>query len=229
MQKINAIFFDLFNTLISVGDVPEHVGRFTADILGFDREQWNVACFSEVHEICKPTKSEDVLYSLAKSIDPDISRELIMEAAEHRQRRFDYALTQVRQDVLDVLSDLKKRDITLALVSNASTNEVSAWPNSPLSKIFDYAFFSCECGFKKPNNDIYLHAIDFAGTQQENSLFVGDGGSNEFHGAHQVGLTTVHTTQFSAPHRVERVRHHQGDAIQHEITHIGGVLELLGR
>ena len=227
MQKVNTIFFDLFNTLISVGDVPDHVGRFTADILGFDDEQWNNACFSAVHEICKPTKSEDVLYSLAKSIDPDISRELIKEAAEHRQRRFDHALTQVRHDVIDVLKDLKKREITLALVSNASTNEVSAWPDSPLSKIFDHAVFSCECGFKKPDNDIYLHAIDFAGAQQKNSLFVGDGGSSEFLGAHQVGLTTVHTTQFSAPHRIERVRNQQGDAIHHEITHVGGVLELL--
>jgi putative hydrolase of the HAD superfamily len=227
MQKINTIFFDLFNTLISVGEVPADIGRFTADILGFDHEQWNRACFSEAHEICRPTEHEQVLYTLARSIDPEISPERVKEAAEHRQRRFDYALVQVRDDVLDVLKRLKEQDLQLALISNASTAEVSAWPESPLSDLIDRAFFSCECGFKKPDNDIYQHAIKSMSTGENESLFVGDGGSDEFLGAHQSGLKTVHTTQFSAPHRIERVRHHQGDAIHHEIEHIDGVLELL--
>ena len=54
-----------------------------------------------------------------------------------------------------------------------------------------------------------------------------DGGSNELLGAHRAGLTTVLTTQFSAPHRIEKVRQQQGSAISHEIGHIRDVLALL--
>ena len=227
MPKYTAIFFDLFNTLISVGDVPKSVGRFTADILGFDHEQWNSACFSAEHEICRPTEHEHVLRSLAKSINPDISLDRVKEATEHRQRRFDYALLQVRDEVLEVLQQLKAHGIKLGLISNASTAEVAAWPSSPLANIFDKTFFSCDCGFKKPDLAIYHHALKEMATHNVSSLFIGDGGSDELTGAHQAGLTTVFTTQFSAEHRIENVRKYQAVSIHHEIGHIRGVLKLL--
>jgi len=227
VQKYTTVFFDLFNTLINVGEVPTSVGLFTADILGLDHEQWNAACFSVEHEICQPTQHEQVLHTLAKSIDPKINDERIKKAAEHRQRRFDHALKQVRSDVLDALRQLKHRGTRLGLVSNASTAEVAAWPDSPLVDLFDNAFFSCECGFKKPDDKIYQHAMNEMNSTRDDCLFIGDGGSNELMGAHQVGLTTVLTTQFSAPHRIEKVRQQQGSAISHEIEHIRDVLALL--
>lgn len=227
MQKYTTVFFDLFNTLISVAEVPASIGLFTADILGFDREQWNSVCFSAEHEICHPTKHEQVLYTLAKSIDPEISYARVKQATEHRQRRFDYALWHVRDDVLDVLRQLKDNGITLGLVSNASTAEVGAWSDSPLAGLFDKVFFSCECGFKKPDDKIYRYAINEMDSVRRRCLFVGDGGSNELTGAYQAGLMTVLTTQFSTPQRVEKVRQQQGTAISHEIEHICGVLEIL--
>ena len=221
------MFFDLFNTLISVGEVPISVGRLTADIFGFDHEQWNDVCFSEAHDICNPTVHEEVLYKLAKSIDPEVNPEQVKQAAEHRQRRFDYALIQVSDDVLDVLEQLKIQGFRLGLISNASTAEVAAWSNSPLIDVIDQAFFSCDCGYKKPELDIYHHAIQTMDSKTEQSLFVGDGGSDEFIGAHQAGLTTVLTTQFSKLHRVEKVRRLQAHAIRYEVEHIREVFKLL--
>lgn len=227
MHRYTTVFFDLFNTLISVGEVPASVGRFTADILGFDHDQWNAACFSAEHEICSPTEHEEVLYSLAKSINPAIAPERIKEAAEHRQRRFDHALLQVRDDVLEVLEQMKSQGTRLGLISNASTAEVAAWPDSPLAELIDQAFFSCECGLKKPDHDIFHHAINKMGINKDQSLFVGDGGSDELTGACQVGLTTVLTTQFSKLRRVEKVRQQQAAAIHHEVEHIRDVIGLL--
>jgi putative hydrolase of the HAD superfamily len=227
MPKYTTIFFDLFNTLISVAEVPESIGRFTADILGFDHDQWNTVCFSAEHEICQPTLHEDVIHCLAKSIDPRVSLARVKEATEHRQRRFDYALLQVRDDVLEVLEQLKLQGIALGLISNASTAEVAAWSDSPLVEFIDQAFFSCECGFKKPEREIYHHAINKMSARKNQSLFIGDGGSKELIGAHEAGLTTVLTTQFSKPHRVEKVRQQQAVAIHHEVEHVRDVLELL--
>jgi len=44
MLVVTTVFFDLFNTLLSVGKVSEAVGRYTADILCLDRDDWNAAC-----------------------------------------------------------------------------------------------------------------------------------------------------------------------------------------
>ncbi|MGD9386365.1 MAG: HAD hydrolase-like protein, partial [Thioalkalispiraceae bacterium] len=81
---------------------------------------------------------------------------------------------------------------------------------------------------KKPDPAIYQYALTNMHTHQDHSLFVGDGGSDEFLGADQSGIITVHTTQFSRPHRTAKVREQQANAIHHEVEHLRGVLELLG-
>jgi len=227
--KYTTLYFDLFNTLLSVGNVPEHVGQFTADVLQIDHEQWNTACFSSAHEITQASEHEKIIRTLAHSIDRNIADELIINATAHRQRRFDYALMNVQQDILGVLADLKQRGVQLCLISNASTAEVSAWQHSPLAKIFDHAVFSCDCGFKKPDLDIYRYAMKCCASMPSNAAFIGDGGSDEFIGASQAGLTTVLTRQFSKIHRIDKVKQTQGNVISHEIKHLGEVQDVLKR
>lgn len=227
MHKYTTLLFDLFNTLLSVADVPEQVGRFTADVLGVDHDVWNKACFSSAHDITRPTEHEQIIRTLAHSIDSNISDELIVDATEHRQRRFDYALTHVRQDVLDILTDLKRRGMELCLISNASTAEVSAWGDSPLAQLFDHAVFSCDCGFKKPNRDIYRHALQCCDAPHAKTAFIGDGGSDELMGANNMGLTTIFTSQFSKAERVNIVKLQQGSAICHQVEHLSEVQKVL--
>ena len=226
MPAVQAVFFDLFNTLISVGRVPVSVGRLTADILGFDHEQWNMVCFSNEHEICAPTRHEDVLRKLAHSLDPAVPEHLIQQATQERQARFDYALCHIEGDVLSALSSLKKKSLQLCLISNASTAEVSAWRHSPLADIFDHAIFSCECGMRKPDVTIFQHALQCLQVNANDSLFVGDGGSNEFIGARASGLDTVLTRQFSRQSHQDMVKRQQGAAIKYEIEHVRDLVSL---
>jgi len=221
LKKFSTLCFDLFNTLVSVADVPERVGRFTADVLGIDQEAWNRACFSSAHEITQPTDHAQIIKTLAHSIDSHISNDLISTATEHRQRRFDYALKHVRKDILDDLLNLKHSGMILCLISNASSGEVIAWPDSPLAELFDHAVFSCDCGFKKPELDIYSHAMKCCDTESSKVAFIGDGGSNELVGASSAGLTTILTRQFSKKHRLAAVRQGQGHAIDIEIGNLG--------
>ena len=227
MIRYTTLFFDLFNTLLSVGNVPEHIGRYTADVLGIDQEVWNTACFSDAHEITKPTEQMQIIRTLARSIDRNIDDKLIKDATAHRQRRFDYALRHVQPDILDVLADLKHRGLQLCLISNASTAEVSAWDSSPLAELFDHAIFSCECGYKKPDQEIYHYALTCCGSELLKSAFIGDGGSDELAGANALGLTTVFTRQFSQAHRIDQVRQRQGNAISYEIKQLGEVRNVL--
>ncbi|MBD3669672.1 MAG: HAD family hydrolase [Gammaproteobacteria bacterium] len=193
---IRGICLDLFHTLVDVGTVPDEVGRYTADILGIGREEWNEACFGPAHDICRPSDHYDSLKTLAHSIDPSIDESLIREAVVERQRRFDHALVEVDDETLDALRQLRKRGLKLALVSNASSGEVSAWQRSPMAELFDTATFSCDVGSRKPAPDIYHHALNALGLKARDCLFVGDGGSDEHLGASEVGLTPVLITRF---------------------------------
>ena len=68
-MTIRGVCFDLFNTLVSVGKVPEHVGPFTADILGLDHEEWRNACFGDAHDICAPSDALENLRRMAHQLD----------------------------------------------------------------------------------------------------------------------------------------------------------------
>jgi len=205
---IQAVCLDLFHTLIDVARVPDHVGAFTADILGVDREAWNEACFSPHHPIITPSAHIDVIRRLAHSLDPDVPEARIREAVAHRQRRFDHALTRVDSGTLQALHEITSLGLPLALVSNASTAEVSAWPDSPLRPYFQVALFSCAIGLQKPDPAIYHRASRELGVAVDNCLFVGDGGSDEHRGARRAGMVPVMVGEFiSAAKRQARRPH----------------------
>lgn len=201
-----AVCFDLFNTLISVGSVPTHIGGKTAEVLGVDANAWNNACFSDEHEICQPTNHFDVIRTLAHQLDPSIPLARIEEATRQRQARFDYALTtHVSPDAVNTLRKLRDQGYQIALISNASTAEVQAWPDSPLSSLFDVSVFSCDVGMKKPDPAIYHYTAEQLGIDSQHCVFVGDGGSDEHHGAHASGMTplwlTCHLKEDTIAHR----------------------------
>ena len=189
------VCFDLFNTLVNVGTVPTHIGGTTAEVLGVDSRAWNDACFSDDHEICHPTNHFDVIRTLAHRLDPEIPLARIEEATRQRQARFDYALTtHVSPDVVNTLRKLREQGCQIALISNASTAEVQAWPESPLSPLFDVSVFSCDVGMKKPDPAIYHYTAEQLGVESQHCVFVGDGGSDEHHGAHASGMIPLWLT-----------------------------------
>lgn len=197
MVNARAVCFDLFSTLISVGRVPEHIGGFTADILGIGRKDWSQACFGPHHEIRKPSSHIDNLRRIAHSLDPTIPEDKIHQAVTARQARFDYALQHgVEEHVLISLQQLRTYGYKLALISNASSAEVQAWNDSPLAELFDVVVFSCDSGYCKPEADIYHYTLKHLDEQADACLFVGDGGSDEHFGAAAVGMKPILLTQY---------------------------------
>lgn len=206
MGDIQGICFDLFNTLVSVAKVPAHLGPNTAEVLGVNIQTWRDTCFGEHHDICGPTDATDNLRRMAHSIEPGIPEAVIQKAVRVRQRRFDHALLHVDDEVLTVLHGLRdKNGMRLALVSNASTAEVQAWPDSPLASLFDATVFSCHCGSMKPDPAIYQQALTELGLAPQCCLFVGDGGSNEHHGAHAIGMKPVLLRRHLQPERHQQL------------------------
>ncbi len=167
-------------------------------------------CFSDLHDITRPTAHIDVVRTLAHAVDPAIAERVIAEAAAERQRRFGHALLSVEPEVTDTLAQLRQRDVRLALVSNASSGEVAAWPGSPLAPLFDATLFSCECSWRKPQPEIYREALRRLGVSATETLFVGDGGSEELLGANDAGMVPVWISRYlggMAPERLAQRRH----------------------
>ena len=226
---IRAVCFDLFHTLIDVGRSPGTPGRYTADILGLDREDWNNACFSDAHDICRPSDYREVVRQLAHSLDPSIPLSLIHEAAEERKARFDYTLCNPEPGVIDSLEQLREHGYKLALISNASSGEVEAWSQSPLAECFDSAVFSCHCGHAKPDAGIYRHALQQLAVVPEEAVFVGDGGSNEHAGASAFGMHSILLTHYVAERLDEAALTSRRAQARHEISGLFELLPLLGR
>jgi putative hydrolase of the HAD superfamily len=224
---VRAICFDLFNTLVNVGRVPESVGAFTADILGMDHETWRQACFGEHHDICRPTDPLENMRCMAHAIDAEIPEAVLLKAVTHRQQRFDHALRYVEEGLVDDLAALREAGIRLALVSNASTAEVRAWPESPLAPLFDSVLFSCECGYKKPDAKIYQLALEQLAVNSSECLFVGDGGSNEHQGAHFVGMHPVLMTRHSDRERERKLLKRLDGVLHTRVESVNDLLKLM--
>ena len=223
---LKAICFDLFSTLVDVGSVPLSVGNLTADILEVDHDVWRDACFSDDHDICQTTKHLDIIRKLAHRIDDSIPLEKIQAATVARQRRFDYALqSHIGGEVMQGLKQLRAMGYQLILISNASTAEVQAWQDSELGRFFDHAVFSCECGLKKPQMEIYRHAVKPFLLETHECIFVGDGGSDEFHGAAAVGMPVLMMTQYLSTQQQTQRMSHYGDAISATVGSVQDVVD----
>ena len=224
--SVRAVFFDLFATLISVSKAAGGRGRYTADILGLDRDEWNAACFSDHHDICDPSNQLEIIRKLAHSLDPSIPLSRIREAARERQWRFDNALLQVEEEILQALANLREQGLRLGLISNASTDEVRAWSDSPLRPLFDSALFSCECGLKKPDPAIYKLGLGQLGIEARNTLFVGDGGSREHLGAAQSGIRSLLVTYFLDSSDEQDLQQREMGSVG-RIAHVGDLATVL--
>ena len=91
---------------------------------------------------------------------------------------------------------LHQKDIKLCLISNADIIDRAYWTMSPLACIFDEAIFSCDIGILKPDKKIYDYAMRCLNVKSNESIFIGDGGSDELNGAKRAEMKTVFTEYF---------------------------------
>jgi putative hydrolase of the HAD superfamily len=208
------VLFDLFHTLANVpppataGEptVPEILGVSTAE---FQRHYYDEdtlgRCLGRIRD------DVEVMRLIARSIDPAVTEEQILAAVASRRRRFEHALVRVETPILAALDRLAAAGVRTALVSDAGADDVFCWPRSPLRERLHVIVFSYELGVRKPDARIYRHALDRLGARPEETLFVGDGGSDEHRGARAVGIQTVLVTRFLRqwyPEKIEERRPH---------------------
>ena len=119
--------------------------------------------------------------------------------AEHEVWRPAHQVLGSAQAMLD---SLRGRGIKTGLVANS-------WPEparvlrrdveeSGLADLLDVLVFSAEVGVRKPDPEIFLHALRVLGVDPIDAMFVGDGLETDVQGAADVGMTTVQALWFRA-------------------------------
>jgi putative hydrolase of the HAD superfamily len=212
LNKYRAIIFDLFHTLASL-ESTKAPGKGTKDILGVSREEWNkqLLLYSEDRLRGKMKDPFEIIKKMAHAIDPSITDDVIQKATCNRISRFKHSLEHIDEITVKTLKKLKSLGKLLGLISNSDVNEILGWKNSPIQKYFDSTIFSCSVGYIKPEREIFEICIRELDVKPHETLFVGDGGSNELKGAQEVGMITVLTThviKHILPEEIEVRRKH---------------------
>jgi len=196
---IEAILFDWSNTLVQFtwdDDLLEAGHRSGLAAAGSEQD---VAEFTERYRalVLNDATPADDYGTLLRELgvaDPDRFMD-----AEHDVWRPAHEALGSAQALLD---SLRSRGIKTGLVANS-------WPDPArllradvesfgLTEQFDVIVFSEEVGFRKPQPEIFLHALAQLGVDPENAMFVGDRLDTDVQGAAQVGMATVQALWFRA-------------------------------
>lgn len=191
---IKTIFFDLFFTLIT----PTYFDKDNEyDILNLTSAEWEKYAENDLlyqDRAMGHVKTEKEIINAISDIMPyKITDYQKQEILVRREKRMKNALLNVNAEILDTLQALKDKHIKICIISNADIIDKKYWDEGILASYFDEAVFSCDVGLLKPDIKIYEYAIQKMGASPIESIFVGDGGSQELYGAKKAGMQTVFT------------------------------------
>lgn len=190
-HPFDAILFDLFGTLVSSGNRAARIAFLeeTAGALDLDPESFAKDFFgSQDPRMRGEIGLAESFRSIAASHGRHPTEPELRRAVEIRAN-YVWSLMETCSATLPVLDDLRRAGLRLAVVSDCSEETPLQWPRSPLSSRAEVAVFSCQVGCRKPDGQIYEHALRALDLPATRCAFVGDGGSHELTGATKVGLS----------------------------------------
>jgi putative hydrolase of the HAD superfamily len=101
--------------------------------------------------------------------------------------------------VVDLLSELRERSVTIAVCSNWSWDLSEDMAACGLGRLIDVVVPSARAGHRKPHPAIYAHVLAKAGVTAAQALFVGDSLSADVDGPRQAGIAAVHLLRSAQP------------------------------
>jgi len=193
---LKAVLFDLGLTLIRTASFPEIYRRILEQ---FDARV-SVEDILEAQNATKkefdiPTNVEcrqkefwiDYNLSLLKKLN--INGKNVFLAAQIEELWWAYSSLQVYPDVELTLSGLKSKGLKLGVVSNGFKKDLDyVLGELRLEKWFDTVVCIDSCNCSKPDNRIFLYALDRLEIKSSEAIFVGDSIPQDYEGAQGVGI-----------------------------------------
>jgi len=194
--KLQAVIFDMYETLVTQLASPLYYGTQIAQDLGLPPDVflpgWRA---TESDRATGKLTFEAAMERLMKTHG-------IYSAEKHRQvvdRRNAIqadCFTHLHPQILPMLSGLKEKGIRIGLITNCFSEEARLIRESVLFPYFDAPCLSYELGVRKPDPAIFHTCVKVLGIPPENCLYVGDGGSRELETARELGMQAVQATWY---------------------------------
>ena len=201
-MTIRAVFFDLFETLISEfeGGRRRSNRKYDYDqLLGLSNEvfktEWGKRQAQRMNGYF--ATYHDVIRDIAASRDLQTNEESLQHLYMSRIEEKRLPFLHIEPEIIAMLEKLRGEGFKLGLISNCTHEEVTAWGESVLAPYFDACLFSYEAKCSKPDAAIYALACDRLDVRPEECAFVGDGGSTELEGADRAGMRPYHAVWFN--------------------------------
>jgi FMN phosphatase YigB (HAD superfamily) len=178
---IKAVLFDLFETLITESSVPPTRASSLGNALGLEQEAFRVEWKATRPRVVLGQLSfADALTEISRTLTGRVDTAAVQRIREQRIREKASAYARIDEEVMALVSDLRRHGVALAVISNCFSEDVLAWSTCPLAREFQCTAFSFAEGVAKPAT----------------AVFIGDGGDNELAGAAHAGLRAFRANWF---------------------------------
>jgi len=138
-----------------------------------------------------PWYNGELNYKLGLHFDLHKQNERIQEIQQqHDQYWLPFPYTKF------VLEKLKKDSFGIGIISNWDASAKTVLADSELIHYFDHVVISSEIGVEKPAKEIFLRALQMAGTSPEECLYVGDNYYDDVIGSSRAGIDAVLINRF---------------------------------
>jgi len=187
---IKAVIFDMYETLVTLFNCPTYFGTQIAKDLNVEPdnflETWRA--MEEKRTIGKVTL-EEVLTDIMNQ-NQSYDENLLKKVVEKRISAQNECFCHLHPEIIGMLSELKKQNVKIGLISNCFSEEATLIRQSKLFPFFDAVFLSYEQGIQKPDKEIYFRCMKKLEVLPQECMYVGDGGSFELEVAKELGMKT---------------------------------------
>jgi HAD superfamily hydrolase (TIGR01549 family) len=175
-EAVKVVVFDCFGTLMKINDVQKPYKFLYQKLsdLGYTNE--NYAHYVMSQHLSLEKLEDDSKIKIDKSIKTEFETRLKKELDS----------ITLFPETMDVLWDLKNRDLQLILCSNLAAPYGKPAKNKLIS--FNKYCMSYEVGMTKPDQKIFKHIHDLVGFEKNQYLFVGDNVKHDYEASKQYGF-----------------------------------------
>jgi len=221
---MEAVIFDLFETLITEWGKYKYSNRDVATDLGVDLHDFRNqrAILREKRYSGEVSDTIQFYKIILEQLGIERDEQLLQKIALKREECKRSCFSQIDTEILSLLRTLKKSGYKLGMISNCSTEEIAGLKDCALYNYFDAVVLSCDVGLIKPDVKIYEYCAELLQCTPSECFFVGDGGSDELNGAKKAGMTPLRALWFTK-HFVKNLDIHNYPSFMN----VGDLVELL--
>jgi len=203
---IRAVFFDLYNTLVSYDPPREEIQAAVLKDFGIEvspealrRPIMTADDFIYQEHARSPLskRSKEETMALYAQYHGIVLREAGLEASQEliagilkKWMHFDLKMV-LFDDVIPALTHLRELGLILGLISNVDRDITSLYQELGLSAWLQVVVTSQEVGFNKPQPEIFQEALKQAGVKPSEAIYVGDQHQIDVVGANEAGMRGI--------------------------------------